>query len=216
MSISILVADDHKMVREGLCALLRDRPDLNVIGQANDGREAVAMARESDPDVVIMDVAMPGLNGPSATRLLKRDCPNVSVIGLSMHADSRFVTSMLKAGASAYLLKTCDSEELFRAIDIASAGGVYLCPEVAGTVLDGPLTGPPGQTPQAPDLSGRETEVLQLLAEGRNSKQIARLLHVSSRTIDSHRRRIMQKLDITTLAELTKYAVRIGLTSIDA
>jgi len=168
------------------------------------------------PDLVVMDAAMPRLNGAGATRQIRSYCPNTSVIALSMHSDRRYVAGMLKAGASAYLLKTCDLEELLHAIDIAVQGGTYLSPDVTGTVVEA-YVGGEGCTPGQPsDLSDRETEVLQLLAEGQNAKQIGSLLHVSSRTVDSHRQRIMEKLGIHTLAELTKYAIREGLTSVDA
>jgi DNA-binding NarL/FixJ family response regulator len=215
MVTRLLLADGHQVVRKGLGALLRERAGFEVVGEAANGREAVERTRELAPDVVIMEVAMPGLNGAGAASQIKKELPKVNVVALSMHSDGRYVSRMLKAGASAYLLKTCDVEELLRAIRIVATGGIYLSPEVTGTVVDGYVNGTGQGAPEAPELSERETEVLQLLAEGENSKQIGFLLHVSSRTIDSHRQRIMAKLDLHTLAQLTKYAIRAGLTSVE-
>jgi len=188
---------------------------MKIIGEADDGWSAMELAAELSPDVVIMDVAMPRLNGAAAVRQIRKDCPGAAIVAFSMYSSAQHVSQMLEAGALAYVLKTCDVEELWRAIRAALDGKTYLSPEIAGTVVEGYLNAPSTDL-QRSGLSEREREVLQLLAEGEGSKQIAKLLHVSARTIDSHRNRIMEKLEIHTVAELTKYAVREGLTPIES
>lgn len=215
MTTTVVLVDDHRLVRDGLRALLESRTDVEVVGEADDGRAAVQLARKLLPDVVVMDPAVGGLNGAGAARQIRDTCPDVKVVALSMHSDKRYVSRMLQAGASAYLSKTCDVEELIHAINITTAGGTYLSPEVAATVVQGYVSGTGAGSSESHGLSDREAEVLQLLAEGKNSKGIGLLLHVSSRTVDSHRQRIMKKLDIHTLAELTKYAIRAGLTTVE-
>jgi two-component system response regulator NreC len=216
MSIKVILADDHRIMREGLRALLEKESDIEVIGQAADGRTALQLARRLSPDVVVMDISMPDLNGIVATRKIVDEVHGIKVIALSMHSSSQFVTGMLKAGASGYLLKDCAFEELSRAIRTVSADGIYLSPDIAGLVIEGylhqlPGTAPPTHSP----LTSRELEVLQLLAEGKTKKHIASLLHVSVKTVGSHRRRIAKKLGISSDAELIKYAVREGLTSLE-
>ena len=208
--MKIVLVDDHKMLRDGLRSLLERRADLQVVGEAGDGYAALAVAAETRPDIVVMDMMMPGLGGPEATRRLVAEHPDIKVIALSMHSDERLVASMLAAGAAAYLLKSAASDKLLEAIDAVSAGRRYLSPELAGA-LD--LQGDPASTP-AP-LSRREREVLQLLAQGLTSKEIAARLDVTSNTIDTHRKTVMNKLGLRTIAELTKYAVREGLTSLE-
>lgn len=216
MSIRILLADDHKITREGLRSLLDKQPDMEVVAEAEEGRTAVRLARELLPDVVIMDVSMPDLNGIEAARQIVGRVPEVKVIALSMHSDGLFVTEMLKSGASGYVLKDCAFEELTWAIHAVVAGKTYLSPSVSGVVVDDYLhrlskvdfsgTGA---------LTGREREVLQLLAEGNSTKQIALKLHISAKTVETHRLQIMNRLDIHSVAELTKYAIRKGLTSLE-
>lgn len=216
MAIRILLAEDHRLVREGLRALLDKHPDFEVVGEAEDGRQALRLAAELRPDVVVMDVGMPELNGIGAARQLTSDCPAVKVIGLSMHADRRFVVEMLKAGASGYILKDCAFQELDRAVRTVASGQTYLGPAVAGLVVQEvvrrPLTSEPSPVGT---LSEREKEVLQLLAEGRSTKEIAERLHVSPKTVETHRKRIMDKLKLFTLPELTKFAIREGLTGVE-
>ena len=216
MSIRILLADDHKITRQGLRSLLDKQSDMEVVAEAEEGRTAVRLVRELLPDVVIMDVSMPDLNGMEAARQITREFGNVKIVALSMHSDSLFVTEMLKSGALGYLLKDCAFEELARAIRTVVAGKTYLSPSISGVVVDDYL-----HRLSKADFSGldvltsREREVLQLLAEGKSTKQIALKLHISVKTVETHRRQIMNKLDIHTVAELTKYAIRKGLTSLE-
>jgi len=204
-------------MREGLCALLQKEPDIEVVAEAADGRTTVQLARELSPDVVIMDIAMPDLNGIGATRQIIAEFPGVKVVALSMHADKPFVAGMLKAGASGYLLKDCAFEELARAIKAVVANQIYLSPGIVGVVIEDyvrRLRKTDGLT--LSPLTPREGEVLQLLAEGKNTQQIASLLRLSVKTVGTHRRQIMKKLDVHSVAELTKYAIQQGLTSPEA
>lgn len=217
MSIRILLADDHEIVREGLHNLLARQPGMEIVGEAGTGLEAVRLALETQPDVVLMDVAMPQMNGIEATREIVSRAPNIRVLALSMHSDRRFVLEMLRAGASGYVAKDCDLEELLRALHTVSAGESYLSPGVASVVVEDFIRrGALGEAEVGPVLTPREREVVQLLAEGHNVKQIALALGVSAKTVEVHRCNIMNKLNIHSLAELTKYALREGLTSLES
>ncbi len=217
MTIRLLVADDHTVMREGLCALLEARRGLKVVGQARTGREVVRIARESEPNLALIDVSMPDLGGIESTRRVIRRNPDVKVLALSMHLDGEFVTEMLRAGASGYVLKTCAVEELVRAIETVAKGGNYLPPEVAAVVADAYLVESSRRRPTGgAALTPRQREVLQLLAEGLTTKQIALRLKRSPKTIEMHRRHLMQKLDLHTIADLTKYAIRRGLVSLES
>ncbi|MDD5641233.1 MAG: response regulator transcription factor [Syntrophales bacterium] len=215
MNTKILLADDHQIMREGLVALLEREPGLQVVGQAEDGRAAVQLARKVNPDVVVMDVSMPDLNGIDATRQILEENAQIKVIALSMHADRRFVKGMLQAGASGYLLKHSASQELIKAIKVVMANRVYLSPEVAGVVVED-YKAPAPDTSAFAVLTPREREVLQLFAEGKTTRQIAATLHLGLKTVEAYRRQIMEKLGCQSLAELIKYALREGLTSLDA
>jgi len=216
MSIRILLADDHKITRQGLRSLLDKHPDMEVVAEAEEGRTAVRLVRELVPNVVIMDVSMPDLNGMQATRKIIAEFPNVKIIALSMHSDSLFVIEMLKSGASGYLLKDCAFEELERAIRTVVADKTYLSPSISGVVVDDYLHRlSRADFADSEVLTDREREVLQLMAEGKSTKRIALELHISAKTVETHRRQIMNKLDIHTVAELTKYAIRKGLTSLE-
>jgi DNA-binding NarL/FixJ family response regulator len=216
MKIKVLLADDHQIMREGLASLLEKHPDLVVVGQAGDGREAVRLALELQPDVVVMDISMPGLNGIEATRQIVAAGSGIKVIALSVHAKNPFVIEMLQAGASGYLLKYSAAEELTQAIRLVLQGQTYLSPQIAGQVVESYLA---KQSPAGASvftvLSPREREVLQLYAEGKITRQIAALLHISPKTVEFHRRQIMDKLGVSSFAELIKYAIREGLTTIE-
>lgn len=210
----ILIVDDHKIVRDGLRAILEKEAGIAVVGEAANGHEALVLLAQIHPNLVIMDVTMPGLNGIEATRRIRSEAPVTKVLALSMNADRRYVVAMLSAGAAGYLLKNAAADELIHAIHAVGAGQTYLSPgivECAGSKR-------PHQTGaiEPPRVwSGRERQVLQLLAEGRTSKEMALRLDISVTTIETHRRQIMDKLNIRSIAELTKYAVREGLSSLD-
>jgi DNA-binding NarL/FixJ family response regulator len=214
MRTKILIADDHQIMREGLRTMLEKEHDLVVVGEAEDGRMTHRLARELVPDVIIMDVAMPDLNGIEATRQILAELPRVKIIALSMHDDRRFVLNMLKAGAAGYMLKDCAFKDLAKAIRVVMSHKTYLSHEIADIVVKDYLSSTkPIESSAFYLLSPREREVLQLIAEGKTSGQIAESLHVSVKTIESHRQQIMVKLKIKSVAELTKYAIREGLTS---
>ncbi len=216
MSIRILVADDHKIFRDGLRNLLEQQEDMKVVGEVDNGRAAVEMACTLAPNVAILDIGMPELNGIDATKKLLADAPNVKVIALSMHSDRRFVEGMLQAGAVGYLLKDCAFDELAQAVRTAVAGQVYLSPAISGVLVADYLKKSAATTADDSDvLTNREREVLQLLAEGHSTKAVALRLQVSAKTIETHRQRIMTKLDLHSIAELTKYAVHSGITSVE-
>jgi DNA-binding NarL/FixJ family response regulator len=215
--IRILLVDDHKIVRTGLRSLIDNQSGMMVVAEADDGRSAMQLIRELRPDVVIMDVAMPDLNGMEATRRLVTDFPDVRVIALSMHSDRRFVTGMLEAGASGYLLKDCAFEELTSAIRAVVRKQSFISPGVAGILVEEIRRRASEAAPRASvALTAREREVIQLLAEGHSTKDIAHILGVSIKTVESYRQRVMDKLGLHSVAELTKWAVREGLSSLDA
>jgi DNA-binding NarL/FixJ family response regulator len=218
MSIQILLVDDHQMFREGLHAILERDGKLTVMGETSDGRQAIEMAAgPPSPDIVIMDIGMQGLNGVDATRQILSKKTRVKVIALSTHTDRRFVTAMLEAGASGYVLKEAAAEEILRAVHVVHRGGKYLSPEIAGTVIDDYLhhKAAANGSQACPPLAAREREIVQLLAEGKTSKELATLLHISIKTVETHRRNIMSKLKVRSIASLTKFAIREGLTSAD-
>jgi two-component system response regulator NreC len=216
MGIRIFIADDHQIMRQGLKILLEKEPDMKVVGEAEDGRRTMTLVRELNPDVVVMDVKMPDLNGIEATRQILSECPDVKVIALSMYTDRRFVTNMLKAGAHAYLLKEGAFEELVQAIRLVMNKKTYLSPGVTEIIVKEYVNGSPGPAQSVFSmLTPREREVLQLLAEGKRTSEIADILYIGVKTVETHRWQIMNKLGIRNLAELTKYAIREGLTSLE-
>lgn len=219
MSVKVILADDHQMFREGLRSLIEPQIDIELIAEAEDGRSIIKLLQKLSPDVIIMDVSMPGLNGIEATRQIKATYADVKVIALSMHSNRRYVMEMLKAGASGYLLKDCAVKELCEAIRIVAAGQVYLNPRINTLVVNDYLQYLSDNTvaefADSSVLSAREREVLQLLAEGKRTKEIASILHVSIKTVERHRQNIMGKLNINSIAELTKYAIQEGLTSVE-
>ena len=217
MGIKVLLADDHKIIRDGLRSLIERHPEMEVVGEADNGRTTVQLAQKLDPDIVIMDISMPDLNGIDATQQIVTDVPGIKVIALSMHSDKRFVVGMFKAGASGYLLKDCAFDELEQAVKTVLADHTYLSPKIATVVIQ-------DYVPQVTTddtsvfsiLSVREREVLQMLAEGKTTKDIASELFLSVKTIETYRQRIMDRLDIHNLADLIKFAIREGLTSLES
>jgi DNA-binding NarL/FixJ family response regulator len=213
--MKILLVDDHKMMRDGLRAIL-EKEDLEVVGEAASGREALAQARRLRPQVVVMDISMPDLNGIDATGKLLAELPGIKVIALSMNSDRRYVLAMFKAGAVGYLLKNAASEELIAAVRAVADDLTYVSPSIASLIVDDARDGTrAAHGPAQRTLSPREREVLQLLAEGKSSKDIAARLDVAVPTVETHRRQIMDKLGLRTIAELTKYAIREGLTPLE-
>jgi len=213
MNIRILLADDHRIMRHGLRSLLEKEPGFEVVAEADNGRSAVKLTQKLAPDVVIMDIAMQDLNGIEATRRIVSETPEVKVLVLSIHSETQIVVEVLRAGASAYLLKDCEFEELVRAIRAAVKNRTYLSPEISHILVENIIRNPPPTTASvASVLTAREREVLQLLSEGKTTKQTASTLCLSIKTIDTHRRQIMEKLNIHNLADLIKYAIRKGIT----
>jgi DNA-binding NarL/FixJ family response regulator len=215
MGIKILLADDHRIMREGLRSLIEREPDMEVVAEAADGRRTVRLAKELAPDVALVDVSMPELNGIEATSQIVSNTEETKVLALSMHSDEHFIMGMLRAGASGYLLKDCAADELCSAIRTVLAEETYLSPKAASIVIqDYRRDSSDAKSVRSQDLTPREREVLQLVAEGETSKKIAYRLDVSVKTIQAHRQQIMDKLDIHTVAGLTKYAIQRGITSL--
>jgi len=217
MRVRLVLADDHAIMREGLKTLLAKEDDFEVVGEADNGSKIVDLARKAGAHVVVMDVAMPDLNGIEATRKLLKASPNIKVVALSGHANREFVREMLKAGASGYVLKSKAYEELARAVREVVKGKVFLSPEIARGVVDEYVGASSSASahPAFAVLTDREREALQLIAEGKSTKETADALSVSVKTIETHRSNIMKKLNLHSVAELTKYAIREGLTSVD-
>jgi two-component system, NarL family, response regulator NreC len=209
--MKIMIVDDHQIFREGLVSLFADLDDIEVVGEAEDGIAAIRLAREVKPRIIIMDVKMSKMNGIAACRQIISELPNTKVIALTMHSDEMFVSGMLKAGARGYLRKDCDFKELLRALNVVDAGHTYFSPDASDILVNGFLRAKTAEVSSL--LTSREEEVLQLLAEGKSTKEAASILFLSPKTIDSHRRQIMRKLDLQSVAQLTKYAIRKGLTS---
>jgi DNA-binding NarL/FixJ family response regulator len=211
VSVRILLVDDHKIMRDGLRSLLEKESDFEIVAEAADGKEAVRMAREVEPDVVIMDVAMPDMNGIDATTRIRACLPDAKIVALTMHSDKNYLTGMLRAGTAGYLLKDCAAEELVKAVREVVSGKAYISPEIAPMILED-YSGRAQASKKDSDLTDKETEVLQLLAEGLGTREIADRLKVSSKTVERSRTVIMEKLKLFSVAELTKYAIRKGIT----
>ena len=217
MKLRIILADDHTVMREGLRVQIEQLSDMEIVAEADNGCAAVRLAKELSPDVVIMDISMKGLNGIEATRQIVAECDSVKVIALSMHPNRRYVTQMLKAGALGYILKDTAFREIAEAIRAVAAGQTYLNPKIAGFVVEGFLKiDSEKANSDLSFLTSREREVLQLLAESKATKEIAEILYLSARTVETYRRSIMDKVGIRDIAGLTKFAIREGLTSLDS
>jgi DNA-binding NarL/FixJ family response regulator len=216
MGVRVLLAEDQRLMRSGLATMIGLQPDMEIVGEADNGRAAVELAQKLSPDIVLMDITMPELNGIDATQQIAVLDPPPKIIVLSLHSDQRHVADALKAGASGYLVKDSPLEELVLAIRAVFQGRVYLSPQIAGGVLHDYRRCVPGSaSPDFATLSAREREVLQLIAEGKSTKTIASTLYVSKKTIDTHRAHILEKLHASSVAELVKHAIREGLTSAD-
>ena len=215
MKIKIMVVDEHKIVREGLTSLIDKQPNMETIGEATDGREALEIANKLSPDLILMDVTMPNLNGIEATRKIKSKKPNIEIIALSLHSDRRYVLGMIDAGASGYLLKECAFDELVRAINTVMEGKKYLSPEISNILVDEYVRkDTQDKAIIYSKLTPREREILQQIAEGKSTKEIAKNLSISIKTVETHRQHIKRKLKATSIAELTKIAIREGLTAL--
>ena len=215
MAIKVLIVDDHRITREGIRSMLEREPDMKVLGEAEDGRSATRMARELGPDLIVMDVCMPDMNGILATSVILGEFPKIKVLALSMLADTRVVHNMLRAGASGYLIKDCSFTELVRAIRMVMANKTYLSPGIMDVVVKDYVRPPAySDSPSSSNLTIRESEVLQLVAEGHSTSQIAKSLYLSVKTIETHRQKIFSKINTKGIAGLTKYAIREGLTSV--
>lgn len=214
--ITILLAEDHTIVRKGLRALLEAEADMAVVAEAEDGRAAVQLAQQRRPDVVVMDISMPGLNGIEATRQIKAQLPDTKVLILTRHADETYIHAILGAGGSGYIVKKAAPTELIAAIRAVYHGNVFFGPEAAGIAM----TGNAGATPTSEDrytaLTPREREVLQLVAEGHPNRDIADVLHISVKTVENHKASLMDKLGVHSTAALTQYAIRKGVISLDS
>lgn len=218
MPINILIIDDHRLFREGLSALFQAQGDIKVVGEAGDGHAAIILARKLQPDIVLMDINMPVLNGIEATHQLKAENPGIKVIALSMHSGREFVQKMFGAGTSGYLLKDCAFSELAEAITIVSSGKSYISPSLASTLIEDyllQLSDKADLSHSTAALSQREREILQLIAEGWATQKIADKLCISGKTVETHRSNIMKKLSLHTVAELTKYAIVEGITFLE-
>lgn len=209
--LRVLLADDHEMMREGLKLLVNRQTDMEAVGEADNGRAAVALAHELKPDVVVMDISMPEMDGLKATERLRTLCPEIKILTLTRHADDAYLRKLIKAGASGYLLKKSASGELVQAIRAVAAGEIYLDPEMAGRVIsDAFRRRTAGGTPPAKDLSGREEEVLRLLAWGYAHKEIAARLDVSVKTVEVYKTRAMEKMGMTNRIDIVRYALLQG------
>ena len=216
MPIRVILADDHKILRAGLRSLLESDGQFEVVSEAQNGRETVSLARQHEPDIVVMDVAMPDMNGVEATRKISQIAPTVRVLALSGHSDGVYIKGMLESGARGYLLKDVASEELISAIKTVASGKIYVSPSISDTLVTDYLHRIKGNLgPDGKLLTDREREVLQLVAEGMSTSAIANKLHLSDRTVETHRKRIMDKLELRSIAALTKYAIREGITSLE-
>lgn len=210
--IKIILVDDHKLLRDGLRNIIEKKSNMHIIGEASDGREAIKIASKLQPNVIVMDVAMPGLNGIEAARQICKVQPDIKIIGLSMHSGKQFIQGMFKAGAFGYLLKDGDADELLTAISTVMENKKYLSKDINQEYLNQLKK---GNILEKTQLSTREKEVLQLIAEGKSSKEIGEILFLSPKTVDVHRNNIMKKIELFTIPELTKYAIKKGLTTLD-
>jgi len=215
MSIKILIADDHKLFREGLINLLAESPEIEVIGEAGNGKEAVKETKKLNPDIVIMDIGMPVMNGVEATEILAKELPDTKIIAISMHSDKHFIKGMLEAGASGYLLKSCTYNQLMDAINTVYSGKKYLSDKITEVIIHDYLGKEEDIQDNDPKLSERESEILKLFAEGKTSREISELLFISVKTVGTHKQHILEKLELKTTTDMVKYALKKGIISLE-
>ena len=213
MTIRLMLVDDHKILRDALRAVLEHEPEINLVAETDDPKDVLRLARERHPDIVVMDIGLPQVSGIEVTRNLLQEMPSIKVLALSSFSDRRIILEMLDAGASGYVVKSAGQDELLRGIRALSLGRTYFCSEVSAIVINSVRGKKTSNKPQSEQLGRRELEVLKLLAEGHTSPQIGAALHIATSTVEVHRRNIMGKLDLHSVAELTKYAIRQGITS---
>ncbi len=211
MTIKVLIADDHQLFREGLVNLLSSAPDIEVIAEAEDGRDATEKTKKLKPDVVLIDIGMPHMNGIEATRVMKKDLPDLKIIAVSMHSDRQFVKGILEAGADGYLLKNCTYKQLIDAIQSVNSGKKYLSDDITEMIIKGYLDPSDTETESYTELSEREMEILKLYAEGKSTREISEKLFISVKTVGTHKQHILEKLGLKTNADIVKYAIKEGL-----
>lgn len=212
--MNIIIVDDHGIIREGLKRLIHEHPDMEVVGEAGDGRTAIKLAEELTPDLILMDISMPDMNGIEAARLILKQNPAIKIIALSMHSEKRFVIEMLKTGALGYILKSYLFDEVLKAIEVVRKNDYYLSPQITDVIVENCISKQSLPAKQLTDsLATREREIIRFVAEGLTIKQIALRLNISPKTVDANRRQVMAKLGINNIAQLTKYAIREGLTT---
>jgi DNA-binding NarL/FixJ family response regulator len=211
MKIKVLVADDHQLFREGIVKLLFSSPDIEVIAEAVDGKDAIAKTKHHKPDVVLIDIGMPIMNGIDATKILKEDMPQIKVIAVSMHSDKQYVSGILKAGADGYLLKNCTYQQLTEAIKSVYEGKKTLSDDITNMVISGYLEPSVSEGDGSQKLSARELEILKLFAEGKSTRQIAEKLFISVKTVGTHKQHILEKLELKTTTDMVKYALKNGI-----
>lgn len=215
MKIKVLIADDHQLFREGLINLLSESSEIDLIGYADNGKDAYEKAVIYNPNVILMDISMPVMGGEEATRLIKKQIPAIKVIALTMHSDKHYIKSMLEAGVDGYLFKNCTYNQLIEAIKTVVSGKKYLSGDITETLIDDYLNQETDKESEDSDLTERELEVLKLYAEGKTTREISEALFVSIKTVGTHRQHIMEKLDIKTTVEMIKYALKKGIISLD-
>lgn len=208
--LRVFVADDHAVLRDGLKALVRAEPDMEIVGEADNGRTTYEKAKELVPDVVLMDISMPDLSGVQATELLKRDCPSIKILILTAYKEKGYLDRLLKVGASGFVLKFSAAEELIGAIRLVAAGGIYLDPEMADRITEGYVRSHLRGEMRQRELTAREEEVLRLIAQGYSNKEISSQLKIAVKTVESHKANLMQKLELRNRTEIVRYAVRQG------
>lgn len=211
MTTKVLIADDHQLFREGLVNLLSSAPDVEVIAEAEDGRDATEKTKKLKPDVLLIDIGMPHMNGIEATRVLKKDMPELKIIAVSMHSDRQFVKGILEAGADGYLLKNCTYRQLIDAIQSVQSGKKYLSDDITEMIIKGYLDPSETEAESYTELSEREMEILKLYAEGKSTREISEQLFISVKTVGTHKQHILEKLGLKTNADLVKYAIKEGL-----